>query len=209
MEETEKPLPDMAGISNVVTREHRDLGQYYAQAVSGCGSGRREDGSVFLWEMARYRMAEQLVLYPALATHLASRGEQMVQRGLKVDQDITCLLEAMRNVASSDDEFGVALQQIWAFLSGYMEKERSELLPSLEDRLYLAGQDRDGKGDETVMEKLSESRSLASSFHRAKLQIPAHGQMAGGDAFMIEAALALMTTPVDLLDDTLRSFPMA
>lgn len=206
MEETEKPLPDMASISNIVAREHRDLEQYYAQAVASNANSQHEDGSIFIWEMARYRTAEQQVLYPALATHLAARGQEMVERGLQVDQDITSILEMFRNVASSDTEFGVALQQIWTFLSGYMKKERSEVLPSLEDRLYLTGRDKEDK-DGTVMEKLSQSRSLAGSFHRAKLQIPAHGQMAG-DEFKMEAALALMTTPVDLLDEALRNFPM-
>lgn len=206
MEETEKPLPDMAGVSNVVTREHRDLEQYYTQAVASNASGQHEDGSIFVWELARYRIVERLVLYPVLAAQLAKQGEEMVQRGLRVDQDITSILEMFCNMASSENEVGAALQQIWAVLSGYMTKERTEVLPSLEDRLYGMGQ---GKGDEdgTVMEKLSQSRSLANSFHRAKLQIPAHGQMAG-DEFKIEAALALMTTPVDLLDEALRNFPM-
>lgn len=74
----------MFTISYTVTKDHRELEQYYYEVVNS----REEDhqtrfGKIFSWELARHIVGGELVIYPALEKYLGQKGKELAENDRK------------------------------------------------------------------------------------------------------------------------------
>lgn len=74
----------MATISDAITKDHRELEQYYNEVVNSTDADHQERfGNQFTWELARHSIGEELLVYPAYEKHLGSEGKSMAESDRK------------------------------------------------------------------------------------------------------------------------------
>ena len=75
----------MPTISQAITKDHRELGQYYNEVVNNAGNHDHQQlyGNQFTWELARHSVGEELVVYPAFEKHLGAKGKEMAEHDRK------------------------------------------------------------------------------------------------------------------------------
>lgn len=74
----------MPTISDTITKDHRELEQYYNEVVNSNDHDHQERfGNQFTWELARHSVAEELIVYPAFEKHMGSKGHQMAEADRK------------------------------------------------------------------------------------------------------------------------------
>jgi len=71
----------MPTISQAITKDHRELGQYYNEVVNNAGNHDHQQryGNQFTWELARHSVGEELVVYPAFEKYLGAKGREMAE----------------------------------------------------------------------------------------------------------------------------------
>lgn len=75
----------MPTISQAITKDHRELEQYYNEVVSNAGNHDHQQryGNQFTWELARHSVGEELVVYPAFEKYLGAKGREMAEHDRK------------------------------------------------------------------------------------------------------------------------------
>jgi hemerythrin superfamily protein len=74
----------MTTISEAITKDHRELGQYYNEVInSNDHDHQARYGNQFTWELARHSVAEELVVYPAFERFLGDKGAKMAESDRK------------------------------------------------------------------------------------------------------------------------------
>jgi hemerythrin superfamily protein len=74
----------MSTISDVITKDHRELEEYYNQIINSTDHDHQERfGNQFTWELARHSVAEELLVYPAFEKHMGPKGHQMAESDRK------------------------------------------------------------------------------------------------------------------------------
>jgi hypothetical protein len=65
-------------ISEAITKDHRELKQYYDEIVNNPDNIDHQTryGNQFTWELARHSVAEELLVYPALEKYLGDKGKE-------------------------------------------------------------------------------------------------------------------------------------
>lgn len=72
----------MSSISDAVKKDHRDLEQYYSNILNAKDNDEATRWqNQFTWELARYTVAEELVVYPAFEKELGELGKQITGKG--------------------------------------------------------------------------------------------------------------------------------
>jgi hypothetical protein len=74
-------IRNMATITEAITKDHREIEQYYNEVVNNPGNHDHQQrfGNQFTWELARHSIAEELVVYPAFEKYLGNEGKQMAE----------------------------------------------------------------------------------------------------------------------------------
>lgn len=69
------PSPEQSTITEAIARDHRHLEAYFTQVINNGGNFDHQQryGNEFIWKLARYAVAEELVVYPAFEKHVSSR----------------------------------------------------------------------------------------------------------------------------------------
>jgi hemerythrin superfamily protein len=74
----------MSTISEVITKDHRELEKYYNEVINSSDHDHQERfGNQFTWELARHSVAEELIVYPAFEKHMGSKGHEMAESDRK------------------------------------------------------------------------------------------------------------------------------
>ncbi|KAK4113266.1 hypothetical protein N656DRAFT_708435 [Canariomyces notabilis] len=178
-------------VSDRIKHDHRELEQYY----NNIKSANRDDDKVkwqnmFVWELARHSIAEEIVVYPAFEKHV-SNGQKMAEKDrAEHQQQVKEKLYEFQQMSPSDANFDPAIDSLWETLSQHITEEERDDLPELEKAI-----DSDMSG------------SLARSFHRTKHFVPTRSHPSAPDRPPFETAAGLLTTPLDKLMDMFRKFP--
>lgn len=74
----------MSTISDAITKDHRELEQYYNEVTKSSDHDHQERfGNQFTWELARHSVAEELIVYPAFEHYMGDKGHQMAETDRK------------------------------------------------------------------------------------------------------------------------------
>jgi hypothetical protein len=68
----------MSAISDAITKDHRELRQYYNEVVNSSDPDHQQRfGNQFVWELARHSIGEELIVYPAMEKYMGDRGKKL------------------------------------------------------------------------------------------------------------------------------------
>ena len=80
----------MATISDAITKDHRELEQYYNEVVNSTNPEHQQRfGNQFTWELARHSVGEELVVYPALEKYMGAEGHEMAESDRKEHHQVS------------------------------------------------------------------------------------------------------------------------
>ncbi|KAJ4228762.1 hypothetical protein NW757_014132 [Fusarium falciforme] len=183
----------MTSISDAISKDHRELEQYYNEVVNSADLDHQERyGNQFTWELARHSVGEELIVYPAFEKYLGSKGKEMAKDDRKEHHRVKELLKEFQQLKPKEYEYIPKLKEIWTMLSKHMEEEERCDLPALEGAL----QNQSG-----------ESESMAKSFGLTKAFVPSRSHPSAGEHPPFETVMGLMTAPIDHIADIFRKFP--
>jgi len=183
----------MSTISEVITKDHRELEQYYNEVINSNDHDHQQRfGNQFTWELARHSVGEELVVYPAFEKYLGVKGKQMAEIDRNEHHQVKLLLKEFQNLRPKDPNFIPKLKELWSNLSSHIQEEESQDLPALESALQSA---------------TGESESIAKSFGRTKAFVPSRSHPSAGEHPPFETAMGLLTAPFDHIADIFRKFP--
>ena len=75
------PASLVSAVSAAVTKDHRELEEYYKNIVNARDNDEAERWqNQFTWELARHSIAEELVVYPAFEKNLGDKGKAMADK---------------------------------------------------------------------------------------------------------------------------------
>jgi hemerythrin-like domain-containing protein len=183
----------MSTISDAITKDHRELQQYYNEVVNSTDPDHQERfGNQFTWELARHSVGEELVVYPMFEKLLGDKGKAMAEHDRREHHETKLLLKEFQNMKASDPNYVPKLKELWAGLSEHIKGEEQDDLPALETAL----QSHPG-----------ESESLSTSFGRTKMLVPSRSHPSAGENPPFETAMGLLAAPIDHIADIFRKFP--
>jgi hemerythrin superfamily protein len=79
----------MSTISDAITKDHRELEQYYNEVISSTDHDHQQRfGNQFTWELARHSVGEELVVYPAFENYLGRKGHEMAESDRKEHHEV-------------------------------------------------------------------------------------------------------------------------
>ena len=82
----------MSTISAAITKDHRELEQYYNEVVNSTNLDHQQRyGNQFTWELARHSVGEELVVYPAFEKYLGAKGKDMAENDRKEHHQVRLL----------------------------------------------------------------------------------------------------------------------
>ncbi|EEH38961.1 HHE domain-containing protein [Paracoccidioides lutzii Pb01] len=180
----------MVRISEAVKEDHRLLREYHDKILQAEDedTGTRW-GNKFTWELARYAVAEELVVYPALETYI-DHGKVMADKDRREQQEIKEQLYKFQSMSAQDEEFRPMLENIMTRLNTHIKEEEEEDLASLESVI-----------------KPEESESLAKKFERTKMFVPTRAHLHAPKEPFFESVVSFLEAPIDRLEDLMRRFP--
>jgi len=183
----------MSTITEAITKDHRELEQYYNEVVRSSDHDHQERfGNQFTWELARHSVGEELVVYPAMERYCGDEGHGMAESDRREHHRVKILLKDFQNMKPRDPEYTNKIKEIWTLLSKHIKEEEEKDLPALEGGLRA----HDGL-----------SESMAKSFGRTKAFVPSRSHPSAGEHPPFETVMGLLTAPIDHIADLFRKFP--
>ncbi|KAK4111566.1 hypothetical protein N656DRAFT_780275 [Canariomyces notabilis] len=183
----------MSTISDAITKDHRELEQYYNEITNSSDLDHQERyGNQFTWELARHSVAEELIVYPAFEKHMGEKGHKMAEDDRKDHHRVKELLKEFQNMKPSQKEYVPKLKELWGVLSAHIEEEEKQDLPALESSL------RSMPG---------ESENMAKKFGLTKAFVPSRSHPSAGENPYFESAMGMLAAPIDHIADIFRKFP--
>ncbi|KAK1249770.1 hypothetical protein MKX08_009773 [Trichoderma sp. CBMAI-0020] len=184
----------MSTISDAITKDHREIEQYYNEVINNPGNHDHQDryGNQFVWELARHSVGEELVVYPAMEKYLGAKGKDMAESDRADHAVVKEKLKVFQNMKASDPDYINKLQDLWGPLSEHIKEEEERDLPALEQQLQATE---------------GESESMAKSFGRTKAFVPSRSHPSAGEHPPFETAMGMLAAPIDHLADLFRKFP--
>ena len=183
----------MSSISEAITKDHRELEDYYNEVINSTDHDHQERfGNQFTWELARHSVGEELVVYPAFEKYMGAKGHDMAESDRKDHHKVKEMLKEFQNMKPKNPEYVPKLKELWSTLSQHIKEEETTDLPALESALQQhAGQ----------------SESMAKSFGRTKAFVPSRSHPSAGENPPFETVMGLLTAPIDHITDIFRKFP--
>jgi len=183
----------MSTISEAITKDHRELEQYYNEVVNSTDHDHQTRyGNQFTWELARHSVGEELVVYPSFEKLLGDKGREMAETDRKEHHKVKELLKQFQNMKPKQPEYIPKIKEIWTMLIEHIKEEEEHDLPALEAAL------RTSAGD---------SEKMAKSFGRTKAFVPSRSHPSAGEHPPFETVMGLLTAPIDHITDIFRKFP--
>lgn len=177
-------------VSGVIKHDHRALEDYYNRIVNSKDPDEQARyQNLFVWELARHSIGEELVVYPAFEKFLPN-GEQMATKDRKEHQLVKEKLYEFQNLKPEDSRFARTLLDLFKDLKQHMKEEEEQ------DLVALEGAIEDGH-----------SEKLARSFERTKMFVPTRSHPRAPDKPPFETVVGLMTAPLDKVRDIFSKFP--
>jgi hypothetical protein len=183
-----------ATISAAITKDHRELEQYYNEVVNNVGNPDHQQryGNQFVWELARHSVGEELVVYPAFEKHLGAEGKQIAEEDRKEHHQLKEHLKVFQGLKATDENYVPKLKEMWGPLSEHMKHEEENDMKKLEAALSSSE---------------GASESMSNSFGRTKAFVPTRSHPIAGEHPPFETVMGLLTAPIDHLADLFRKFP--
>ncbi|KAM7198891.1 hypothetical protein V8F20_005958 [Naviculisporaceae sp. PSN 640] len=177
-------------ISDRIKHDHAELEQCYNSIMtSEDPATQTRFQNLFVWELARHSIAEELVVYPAFEKYIPD-GKLMADKDRAEHQEVKNLLYDFQNLSPQDPKFIPTLQSLWSSLSKHIKEEERQDLPALEKHIDTEA-----------------SMKMAKSFQTTKHFVPTRSHPSAPDKPPYETAVGLLTTPMDKLMDMFKSFP--
>ncbi|KAI1144426.1 hypothetical protein F5Y05DRAFT_364649 [Hypoxylon sp. FL0543] len=175
---------------DAIAYDHRELESYQPHIVSNKSSEERiRYRNLFVWELARHSVAEELIVYPAMEKHLED-GHDMAWKDRDQHQTIKEQLYRLQKLEAEDPDFEPTFNNLFSDLQRHVRDEEEHDLPKLEAQL-----------DEDSLVHLSKS------FERTKLLAPTRSHPLSPRTPPFETAAALLSAPIDKVADIFRKFP--
>jgi len=181
----------MSTISDAIKKDHEDIKEYAnnIRAATDDDTKTRWQNQ-FTWELARHSIAEELVVYPAFAKHLGTKGQEMADKDRAEHQSVKEALKRFQNLKPASPDFLPTLEELMNDLNTHIREEENDDLLALE----------------TIIQT-TDSESMAKSFERTKAFVPSRSHPSAPDKPPFETVVGLMTAPIDHLADLFRKFP--
>ena len=178
------------GILPTFQNDHRELEAHVHKILQSTDQDEQTRyQNQFTWELARHLIAEELVVYPALAKHI-SHGQTLADKNRAQHQGVKEQLKRFQGMSATDPQFKPVLQGLLEDLQRHIEQEEREDLVQLEEKLSRA-----------------ESEALTRSLERTKMFVPSRSHPMVPDKPPFETAVGLLTAPVDMVADLFRKWP--
>jgi len=182
------------GVTNIIDdikTDHQELESYYNKYKSATTV---EEGNKwfhqFVWEICRHSVAEELVLYPLLES-LSQRGKDLADEGRKDHHMVKEMLTSLEKLHPATAEFDHTFDSMMTDIRKHVEQEETEDLVLLSDNVTPENLQRAGK-----------------AFAMKKKIAPTHPHTSIPEKpVALEAALGLLTAPIDKFRDLFNSFP--
>ncbi|OAQ65264.1 HHE domain-containing protein [Pochonia chlamydosporia 170] len=173
-------------ISEVIKLNHRELEQYYDNIVnSGDKSVQERYQNIFIWELARHCIGEEIILYPAIESYVKN-GQLVVARHRLENQQLMDTLRLFQSIRPGDAEFLLCIQSLFKDLGKRIKEEEAQDLIPLEKAL-----------------ENQDSYTLASNFQRTKGFVPTRSHPMSSKKPPFDTLDAFLATPVDKLANLL------
>jgi len=179
--------------TEAIKQDHAELKDYYG-TITAPGASRetqKEYQNLFVWELARHSIGEEIVIYPAMEKHMGHKGKAMADKDRAEHAEVKKLLYDWQSLNPTDGRFMPLLKELWSSLEKHIEEEERDDLPALEKAV--------GARDEC--------QKLGRSFTRTKKFAPTRSHPSAPDKPPFETAAGLLTAPIDKLMDAFRKFP--
>jgi len=179
-------------MSNVIKKDHREIEDYYQRITTSRDPDEQlRYQNLFIWELARHSVGEELIIYPAMESHVEN-GKAMADMDREEHQKVKEQLYNFQKLAPDNPEFLPTIQSLFADLREHIEHEESNDLPLLE-----AGLDP------------QQSEELAINFQRTKHFVPTRSHPSAPSVPPFETVVGLLSAPLDKLLDIFRKFPQS
>jgi len=183
-------MSDISDIIAEILEDHRELEDYYAKFKA---AQTEEEGlkwfNLFVWEISRHSIAEEIVLYSLLEQH----GEEGKQLMLKSREDHRKMKEDLEDLRHEKDpkKFDEKFDLLFKDLQDHFKTEEGKDLPFIKEKLTEEQLLKAGKTFD-LRKKIAPTRP-----HPTMPDRPA----------ALEQALGLFVTPIDKLRDMFTDFP--
>ncbi|KAL7627184.1 hypothetical protein AAE478_003960 [Parahypoxylon ruwenzoriense] len=175
---------------DAIKYDHQELEAYYPHIVGNKTSDERTRyQNLFVWELARLLVAQDIVVYPAMQEHLKDGGD-MAGKDRNQHQKIKEQLHRFQSMKAEDPDFEPTFAKLLEDLQQHVKEEEVDDIPQLEAKL-----------DDDQLQQLSKS------FERTKLLVPTRSHPQSPKAPPFETAAALLNAPIDKVADIFRKFP--
>ncbi|KAK2878234.1 hypothetical protein FQN49_001035 [Arthroderma sp. PD_2] len=178
-------------ISDAIKTDHRELEHYYQIIINSTDPGERTKyQNVFVWELARHSIGEELVLYPAMERLMGPEGERLANKDRQEHQLVKEQLQVFQSTDASDPKFMNLIKGLMGNLADHIKEEETIDLVKIEQVLDA-----------------TESDKMAASFERTKMFVPTRSHPSTPNKPPFETAVGLLAAPIDKVADLFRSFP--
>jgi hemerythrin-like domain-containing protein len=178
-------------ISETIAQDHAEIKAIYDRIVSSTSRDEQiRYQNLFVWELARHAVGEELVVYPAFEKHVQFVGAGLASKDREEHQAVKEQLKTFQSLDPSNPTFIPTLQSLMNDLSSHMREEEGEDLAMLEDTLSE-----------------HDSQSLTKAFNRTKIFVPSRAHPGAPNKPPFETAVGLLTAPFDQVADLFRKWP--
>ncbi|KAI0901583.1 hypothetical protein F4806DRAFT_490059 [Annulohypoxylon nitens] len=175
---------------SAIKHDHQELRAYEPHIITNENSDERiRYRNIFVWELARYLIGEEIVVYPAMEKHL-NDGRDVASKDRNQHQTLKEQLYKFQSLEADDPEFEPTFRSLLSNLQRHAKEEEEHNLPQLESQL-----------DNDSLLKLSKS------FERIKFLAPTRSHPSAPNVPPFETAAALLSAPIDKIADIFRKFP--
>ncbi|KAK2009903.1 HHE domain-containing protein [Colletotrichum eremochloae] len=185
-----EPVP-RGRLTDAIKEDHRELEAYHKHIITSTDMNEQARfQNIFIWEVARHAISEELVVYPVLEKHVAD-GKALADRDRAEHQTVKEKLYKFQKLKPNwDEDFEPTLNSLMEDLRRHIKEEEEEDLVRLEEVLSH-----------------TRSESLAWSFERTKMFTPTRSHPSIPNKPPFETVVGLMAAPLDKLRDLFATFP--
>ncbi|KAK2060953.1 HHE domain-containing protein [Colletotrichum caudatum] len=125
--------PLLGRLSDVIKEDHRELGAYHRHILECTDMDEQARfQNLFIWELARHAISEELVVYPVLEKDVAD-GKALADRDRAEHQAVKEKLYKFQKMRPDDWDFEPALESLMEDLRRHIREEEEEDLERLEE----------------------------------------------------------------------------
>ncbi|KAL4808059.1 hemerythrin HHE cation binding domain-containing protein [Aspergillus unguis] len=178
-------------ISDAIKQDHREIQAIYGRIASSTSRDEQiRYQNLFVWELARHFVGEEIVVYPAFEKHLNNVGAGLAKKDREEHQAVKEQLKRFQALDPSNSDFIPTLTALMKDLMEHIKLEEGEDIVMLEEALSE-----------------HDSHSLSKAFNRTKIFIPSRAHPHAPNKPPFETAVGLLTAPFDQVVDLFRKWP--